>query len=193
LSVIRERDGVVTVVSGLPRSGTSMMMRMLEKGGMAALVDDHRPADEDNPNGYYELKAVFDTAKDASWLEAAEGKCVKMVYALLPDLPFDFDYKVLFLRRPLEEVVASQDVMLRRRGAPESREGATDFASDLRRVEAWLKEEPYITTLDVEYHEVLREPLVVAKRVADFLGGGLDIHAMAGAVDPALYRQRRRT
>ena len=104
----------LTVVSGLPRSGTSMMMRMLEQGGLPVLIDGVRTADDDNPNGYYEFEAVKQTREDASWLEGSEGKAVKMVYRLLYDLPPDRAYRVLFMTRNLDEVLASQRVMLTR-------------------------------------------------------------------------------
>src|SRR5262245_35974300 len=98
----------LTIVSGLPRSGTSMMMRMLETGGLPVLTDDVRTPDDDNPNGYYEFEAVKQTKQDDSWLQSSEGKAVKMVYRLLYDLPKDRSYKVLFMRRKMEEVLASQ-------------------------------------------------------------------------------------
>src|SRR5437868_1127771 len=105
----------LTIVSGLPRSGTSMMMRMLEAGGMPVLTDKVRSADEDNPNGYFEFEAVKRTKQDASWLDDSGGRAVKMVYRLLYDLPVNRNYRVLFMRRNLKEVLASQREMLRRK------------------------------------------------------------------------------
>ena len=100
-------DDVITIVSGLPRSGTSLMMQMLEAGGMPVLTDGIRDADEDNPRGYYELEAVKRTKDDPAWLHGAPGKVVKMIYLLLYDLPTTYNYRIIFMRRPLSEVVAS--------------------------------------------------------------------------------------
>jgi hypothetical protein len=109
-------ENFITIVSGLPRSGTSMMMQMLAAGGMPALADNLRQADEDNPRGYYEFERVKEVATDSSWLDEAEGKAVKMVYRLLYDLPADRSYRVIFMIRSLDEVIASQQVMLERSG-----------------------------------------------------------------------------
>lgn len=110
-------ESSVTIVTGLPRSGTSMMMRMLEAGGLPVLVDGRRGADIDNPNGYYEFEPVKETRTDASWVEGARGRAVKMVYRLLYDVPAEFRYRVLFMRRDLGEILASQRKMLTRHGA----------------------------------------------------------------------------
>src|SRR5687767_1046860 len=106
----------ITVVSGLPRSGTSMMMRMLEAGGIPVLIDNVRQPDEDNPAGYYEFEQVKQVRDNTQWLPSARGKTVKMVYRLLYDLPSQFDYRVIFMRRNLDEVLASQQKMLERKG-----------------------------------------------------------------------------
>jgi hypothetical protein len=186
---------VITIVSGLPRSGTSMMMKMLEAGGMAVLIDHIRTADEDNPKGYYEFERVKQIEQDQDWLEEAKGKAVKMVGALLKHLPSSYDYRVLFMRRQIEEVLASQRKMLVRRGE------ATDTISDERladlfskhvaQIEAWIEEQPNIRVLYVDYAEVLDRPLDQAQRVNGFLRGQLSEREMATVVDPELYRQRR--
>lgn len=108
----------VTIASGLPRSGTSLVMQMLRAGGMTLLTDRVRPPDEDNPRGYYEFEPVKQTASDPAWLKAAQGKAVKMVFRLLVDLPPDYAYRVVLMTRKLEEVLASQRVMLARSGKP---------------------------------------------------------------------------
>src|SRR5574337_153211 len=110
ISMSATKDDVITIVSGLPRSGTSMMMQMLHRGGIPAVTDEIRSADEDNPKGYYEFEPVKKTKEDASWLARAGGKVVKMVYRLLYDLPGDYAYHVVFMRRNLREVIASQNV-----------------------------------------------------------------------------------
>jgi hypothetical protein len=195
----------VTVVSGLPRSGTSMMMQMLVAGGMPALADPvgvcpagtqpgtGRPADEDNPRGYYELEAVKHTRRDPSWLLQAPGKAVKVVHLLLYDLPPGHAYRVLLMRRDLREVVASQRVMLRRRGqtgaAVTDEQLRATFAAQMRQLEGWLARRAHFAFLPVPYAEVVARPAEWAARVDAFLGGGLDTAAMAGEVVGSLYRQ----
>ena len=115
---------IITIVSGLPRSGTSMMMKMLEAGGMQVLTDHIRTADEDNPKGYYEFERVKQIEHDQAWLPDAQGKVVKMISALLKHLPSSYTYKVIFMRRNIDEILASQKQMLIRRGEP------TDVVSD---------------------------------------------------------------
>lgn len=189
-----DRD-TIAVVSGLPRSGTSMMMRMLEAGGIPVLTDQIRTADEDNPEGYYEFERVKQIEEDKAWLLDAQGKVVKMIAALLKHLPVGYEYQVIFMRRNIEEVLASQREMLLRRGEPtdaiSDERMATLFKKHVAQVEAWLAEQPNFEILYVDYGEVLEEPLEQAKRVSQFLGYALNIEKMAAVVDPALYRQRR--
>ena len=185
----------VTVVSGLPRAGTSLAMQMLRAGGMPLLADDARPADADNPAGYLEYAPVRSTARDASWVSQAPGRAVKVIYAVLRHLPEGFEYRVLWMQRNLEEVIASQQAMLARRAtAPEgglSRERlAAVFAAQMAETEAWLAQRPSFRVLALGYAAVLSEPRRAAGEIAGFLGGDLDVAAMAGAVDPALRRQR---
>ncbi len=184
----------ITVVSGLPRVGTSMMMQMLEAGGLPALTDATRGADEDNLKGYYELDAVRRTRRDCSWVKDAVGKAVKVIYLLLADLPADYAYRVVFMRRSVDEVVRSQQAMLARRGEQgagiAAREMAEAFGRQLAECDAWLARQPGFQVLDVEYGAVIDDPLQQASRVRGFLGPELDVDAMAAAVDPALYRQR---
>jgi hypothetical protein len=190
-----ERSDFITVVSGLPRSGTSMMMRMLEAGGLPVVVDDVRERDIDNPNGYYELEAVKQIRDDPSWLASARGAVVKIIYLLLRDLPSDYEYRVVFMRRDLREVMASQAAMMVRRGTVSASPARPEemiplFEAHLREVDEWLREHENFSVLNVRYDDVVREPLAAAGRLDDFLGGGLDLRKMAAAVDPALYRQR---
>lgn len=187
---------IVTVVSGLPRSGTSMMMMMLEAGGLPVLTDNIRTADEDNPKGYYEFERVKQVEHDQAWLEQAQGKVVKMVSALLKHLPQSYTYKVIFMRRVMEEVLASQRQMLVRRGKPAdtvSDERMADLSRQhLKKVEAWLDEQPNIEILYTSYNEVLKNPVEQAKKVNQFLGDTLDVESMVGAVDRSLYHQRQK-
>jgi hypothetical protein len=188
------RDPVV-VVSGLPRSGTSMMMRMLGAAGVPTLTDSRRGADDDNPLGYFELEAVKRTRADPSWLADAPGKAVKLIHVLLRDLPPGYRYSVVMMRRDLDEVLASQNTMLARSGkAPSVPPGALRraYAAQLAEAERWMDTHPEFRRIDVSYNLVVADPLQEARRVAEFLG--LDEGAagrMAAAVDPSLYRNRR--
>lgn len=187
--------GFVTIVSGLPRSGTSLAMQMLRAGGMPVLADATRAPDTDNPAGYLEYAPVLRTATDASWVAQAPGHAVKVIYALLRQLPQGFEYRVLFMQRRLEEVIASQQQMLARQAArPEdglARERlAAVFAAQLAETETWLAQQPGFRKLVLDYREVVADPPAAACAIDDFLGGRLDRDAMASAVDPMLYRQR---
>ncbi len=185
----------ITIVSGLPRSGTSMMMKMLEAGGMEILTDKIREADDDNPQGYYEFERVKKLKEDQAWLEDARGKAVKVISALLKDLPPGYDYKVIFMRRKLEEILASQKQMLVRRGEPTDRVSDERlrqlFQKHLQRVAVWLDEQPNFAVIYVDYNEVLDDPAVHVNRINQFLGNTLDVEKMAGVVDKSLYRRRQ--
>lgn len=185
---------LITIVSGLPRSGTSMMMKMLEAGGMNTVTDGIREADEDNPRGYYELEKVKKTKEDASWLDDAEGKVVKMISMLLRDLPEDRRYKVIFMIRDLDETLASQQKMLERRGKPG---GPGDdkmkalFEKHLADTREWLADRECFDVFYCNYNQTLADSAATAAKVADFLDSGMDREKMAEVTDPSLYRQRR--
>lgn len=190
-----DRLKTITIVSGLPRSGTSMMMQMLEAGGMAILTDSLREADFDNPKGYYEFERVKQLPKgDHVWLEQAQGKAVKVITALLEHLPPDHHYKVIFMRRRMAEILASQRQMLVRRGEDpdkaDDEELARLFEKHLQKVEGWLVAQPHVDVLDVDYNAVLADPIPHVRRINAFLGGFLDEEAMVAAVDAELYRNR---
>jgi hypothetical protein len=184
----------IAVVSGLPRSGTSMMMRALQAGGLPALADGLRQADEDNPHGYFELEEVKRTVRDASWIASARGKVVKVIARLLVDLPAGERYKIVFMRRDLDEVLRSQRKMLERRGEPD---GPPD--EEMRRLllghvletEDWLRARPEMETLYVSYNRMVADPRPQAERINRFFGGALDLERMVAAVDASLYRQRK--
>ena len=184
----------LTIVSGLPRSGTSMMMRMLDSGGIPVITDHVRTPDDDNPNGYYEFEAVKRTKEDPGWLHGSEGKAVKMVYRLLYDLPKDRIYRVLFMVRKLTEVLKSQQVMLERNGS--GSDGASEeqleqlFSSELNAFYDWAARQKHIRLHKVDYNRMLENPQFELERVNEFLGGTLDVEAMNGVVDQSLYRNR---
>ncbi len=184
----------VIIVSGLPRSGTSMMMNMLQAGGLPLLTDNIRTADDDNPKGYYEFEQVKQIEQDPSWLEDAQGKVVKMISALLKHLPGGYHYKIIFMRRKIEEVLASQRQMLIRRNEPTDTVADNKMADLYRRhlqqVEAWLAKQPNIDVLYITYHQVIASPREQAEQINAFLGSGLDVDAMTASVDQMLYRQR---
>jgi hypothetical protein len=185
----------ITVVSGLPRSGTSLVMQMLAAGGMPVLADGVRASDDDNPAGYFEFEPVKRTRSDDSWVSAAVGKAVKVIYLLLADLPPAFSYRVIFMRRDLNEVVRSQQTMLQRRGEQGAGLDTADmmrlFERQLEKTEAWLARQPTFCVMFLDYRDVVTDPLAHAKRLQEFLGVDLDIWAMSSAVNPKLYRQRQ--
>jgi len=186
----------IVVVSGLPRSGTSMTMKMLEAGGKTLIMDGVRTADEDNPKGYFEDERVKDLNKeqDKQWLLEARGKVIKIISFLLPDLPGSNRYKVLFMRRNIDEVLASQAKMLARRG--ESSETSDErmkelYEDHLRKVSHLIAHRPELETIDVSYKGVLDDPRGESERIRQFLGEDLDVDKMVSVVDERLYRNRR--
>ncbi|WP_412068040.1 sulfotransferase [Rubrivirga sp. IMCC43871] len=181
----------VVVVSGLPRTGTSMMMQMLTAGGLPAYTDGAREADPSNPRGYYEHARVKGLARDRAWVPEADGHVVKVVAPLLPFLPPGAAYRVVLMDRDLDEVLASQAAMLAESGhAPAPADVLrTVFEQRLAAAHAWADETPRAELLTVSYPEAVADPAGVARRVADFVGG-LDPGPMAAAVDGSLHRQR---
>src|SRR5882724_3051299 len=191
---------MIAIVSGLPRSGTSLMMQMLDAGGLPVLSDGERKADTDNPKGYLEWERIKQLPKDPHLIAEAEGKVVKVISQLILSLPIDrgHDYKIVFMQRPLPEVLKSQDEMLRRRGNTDSiasSDAETSaigeaFQRHLIEVNKWLADKENIRVSRVHYHRVLREPREVAEEVAAFLQVPLDLKAMIQQVDGNLYRNR---
>jgi hypothetical protein len=183
----------IIIVSGLPRSGTSLMMQMLENGGVEVVTDQIRAADADNPRGYYELEKVKRIKQDASWLPLMRGKAFKMVSQLLYDLLPGENYRIIFMERDMDEMLASQEIMLNRLGKPSaSREQMKQsYTLHLERLHEWLRKQRHITVLRVRYSDLVEQPAAQAKRVSDFLGGKADVEKMAKAIDPSLYRNRK--
>jgi hypothetical protein len=186
----------IVIVSGLPRSGTSMTMKMLKAGGMPPLTDHIRSPDEDNPKGYYEFERAKKLKEgDTDWLPQAEGKAVKLIGALLMELPKrGYTYRVLFMRRTMEEILASQDKMLTHRGEDkkvEDEKMAALFEKHIQEVEDWMESQPNLSYIDVDYNQAIQDPRSTAEKINQFLGVDLDVEAMAAVVDPSLYRQRK--
>jgi Sulfotransferase domain len=186
---------VITIVSGLPRSGTSLMMQMLAAGGMPLLTDHERRPDVDNPRGYCEWEPIKLLPKEPHRIDEAEGKAVKVISQLLLSLPTGRNYKLIFMERPLPEVLASQDEMLKHRG------GATlsvdqalltsAFRDHMKEIVAWLGRRDDVPICRMGYRKVLSDPAAAAKTLAEFLGLDLNFEAMASQVDPTLYRNRK--
>jgi hypothetical protein len=188
----------IVVVSGLPRSGTSMAMKMLQAGGLDVVTDGLRQADESNPKGYFELEAVKELDKDGdtAWLKDARGKAVKIISFLLTFLPEEHDYRVVFMERDLHEVLASQNKMLTQRsevpGTPEEdAQLMQHYERHLAKVHRFLSSRGCFSVLRVGYRNALERPRDEAERINAFVGGGLDLDRMVEVGDPALYRNRR--
>lgn len=175
-----------------------MMMKMLEAAGLAAVTDGIRSADDDNPKGYYELEAVKRTKDDPSWVPQARGKVVKVISQLLQDLPSTERFKVIFMRRDLDEVLASQKKMLVNREEEDDADTSSmksTFAVHVEEVEAWMRSSEYVDVLFVSYNRMQSDSAKQIERIVKFLAGDvakeLNIESMAAVVDPALYRQRK--
>ena len=187
---------MITIVSGLPRSGTSLMMQMLVAGGMTALSDGERKPDTDNPKGYLEWERIKQLPKEPGLITEAEGRVVKVISQLILSLPDGPEYRIVFMQRPMAEVLKSQEEMLKRRGTHDSGGNTAAieqvFQRHLMDVDKWLAAKRNAKVLRVQYHRILQEPRAVAEEVAALLGVELEIKAMVGPVDASLYRNRMR-
>jgi hypothetical protein len=184
---------MITIVSGLPRSGTSLMMQMLAAGGMTLLTDSERKPDADNPRGYSEWEPAKLLPKQPELIDQAEGKAVKVISQLLLSLPPERDYKVIFMERALPEVLASQDEMLRRRGSSDSVSHeviGSAFEKHLMAVRAWFNQRADIAVCWLQYKRILEDPSGSSRIIQQFLARDLNVEAMVEQVDPALYRNR---
>ncbi|HMF14182.1 MAG TPA: sulfotransferase [Gemmataceae bacterium] len=186
-------DTDIIIVSGLPRSGTSLLMQMLDRGGLEVVTDNIRAADTDNPRGYYEYEQVKKIKQDASWLPATRGKVFKMISQLLYDLPASERYRIVFMERDFDEMLRSQEKMLarlNRKGAPPD-QIKQSYSLHLERLRAWLSQQPSMQVLSVSYNDLVERPREQAERVNEFLGGKANVEEMVKAVDPSLYRNRK--
>ena len=184
---------MITIVSGLPRSGTSLMMQMLAAGGLPILSDGERKADADNPRGYLEWERIKQLPKDPTCIAEAEGKVVKVISQLLLSLPAGHDYRIIFMQRPLPEVLKSQDKMLVRRGnagGEDTRKIEEAFQRHLIEVNKRLAARTDVAVLPLQYRRVLQDPQAAAESIAEFLKVPLNIEAMTQQVDANLYRNR---
>ncbi|MBW2494850.1 MAG: sulfotransferase domain-containing protein [Deltaproteobacteria bacterium] len=192
----RPQGEPIVIVSGLPRSGTSMLMKMLDAGGMQIMTDSERVADIDNPKGYFEYERVKDLEKesDKSYIREGRGKVLKVISFLIKDLPDDNDYRVIFMRRNLDEVLASQNKMIERLGtedATAAEEAMKEaYRNDIVRTRLLCKNRPNFELIEVNYKRTIEDPAATARSVNAFVGGHLDEAAMRAAVDSSLYRNR---
>jgi hypothetical protein len=205
---VLDPNRTMTVVSGLPRSGTSMMMQMLEAAGLEVATDGHRVADSDNPNGYYELDAVKRLQEDSSFLKVVVGQVVKVVSPLIPFLPPEYDYRVISMERDLDEILTSQRLMLDRQGRGDIRQAddvalARAYRHQLEKVNLWLADQANIRTCFVSHRQALTSPRETAMAVATFLDEtgafqgmtnevkdrDLAATRMAAVIDPHLYHE----
>ncbi len=185
---------MIIIVSGLPRSGTSMLMQMLKNGGMEILCDKVRQADEENPKGYWEYEKVKTLANENSWLISEKGKGVKIIAQLLKYIPSGPDYKVIFMERNLEEILWSQEKMLNKMNRKDTTDQSilkAGFSRQLEEVKSWLRNSGNIETLYLSYADVIENPTQAAEQVNQFLNYSLNITKMTASVDPALYRQKK--
>ena len=187
--------GTINIVSGLPRSGTSLMMQMLKAGGLALFTDKERKADKSNPNGYYEHEAVKALKHNRAFLKGAVGKTLKVICHLLPHLPMNYRYRIVFLKRNILEVIASQQSMLRRNGKKTNTDTLPlllleQYEATLGKVKSWAAEQPNIEIMYIDYHDIIQAPFLQAMLINDFFEGTLAVEKMARAVDADLYRER---
>ena len=172
-----------------------MMMKMLEAGGIPIVQDGIRTANSDNPKGYYEFERVKQLPKgDTAWLADSSGKAVKIISALLKHLPNEYEYKVLFMRRDLDEVTASQTKMLANRSAEKTADDAQLkilFSKHLRETEVWMRQQRNISFHNVQYRDLVQNPEGQLPAIIQFLDRKLIMTQMMSIVDKSLYRNRQ--
>jgi hypothetical protein len=190
----------IIVVSGLPRSGTSMAMQMLQSAGLEIFADHRRKPDKDNPQGYLEFEKVKHLDEDNSWVGQAQGQVIKVVSPLLEYLPNDYNYKIIFMNRNLNEVLASQKKMMKRRGEKHNgsqtlqkvsdEEMKQTFENHLQKIKTFLENQPNIQILELKYNQVVSDPQSATEKISKFFNNELDIKKMTSVVNPKLYRNK---
>ncbi len=191
----KQKKSPIVIVSGLPRSGTSMMMKVLDAGGLPPIIDNLRTADTDNPEGYYEFERVKQLPKgDVAWLEDAYGKAVKVLAILLFHLPDSHNYRIIFMRRAMPEILASQRKMLINRGEDPDKVSDEEitrlYQKYFRQAETWMNNQPNVERLDISYNDLVQHPQPQLEQVNEFLDNSLDVQKMVDVIDPSLYRNR---
>ena len=178
------------IVSGIPRSGTSLLMQMLRAGGVEILSDHKRKADKSNPKGYLEMDAVKRLEKDNSCLKGKKGKAVKVISHLLKHVPEDQEYKVIFMNRKIKEILKSQDKMVGEKKDTFSKVLIEAFKKELKVVKQWARENPRMEVLNLHYGDMIKDPQTQAEKIIEFLNAPLDKEKMVNVVDPSLYRSK---
>lgn len=184
---------MITIVSGLPRSGTSLMMQILERAGMEILSDGLRKADDNNLRGYYEYEKVKTLIKDNSWLGEAEGKVVKVISGLLAFLPDSYEYKIIFMQRDIDEILCSQAKMLERLGIPQKADPKSlkmTFEKQLVMSIKMISQQTNMEFIEISYRKLVLDPESEIKKINEFFGNGLSDTKMCEAIDKTLYRER---
>ena len=183
---------IITIVSGLPRSGTSLIMQMLQAGGMELLTDNVRHADEDNPKGYYEFELVKQLKENKEWVSMARGKAIKVISELLQYLPSSYDYRVIFVERNIDEILASQRNMLQRRKKKGGHENELKikkvFEKHLVTIRSWLGKQSNMSVLYVNYNEIITKPETNIHKINNFFADSLNESSMLSVIDKKLYR-----
>lgn len=186
----KHRENQIVLVSGLPRSGTSLMMQMLDKGGVEALVDGKREADDSNPKGYYEYEPVMSLHRDNSWMKKTKNKSLKVVAPLLKHIDPQFRYKIIFMKRDLNEVVKSQQKMIGKSTDTLPITLLNSYQEQLNHIEVWKEKEPGVELIYIDYKEIIENPDKMSEKVENFIGKKLNKEKMAACVDKSLYRNR---
>lgn len=184
----------ITVVSGLPRSGTSLLMQMLDKAGMQMFVDNVRQADDSNPKGYFEHEAVKSLARNKAWVNQAVGKVVKVVSHLLFHLPDNYHYKIIFVDRDLSQILKSQQKMLIKKGKNKKESYSItlemSYKKNLEKVDKWAKTHYNVEILHVNFSNLINNGIVEAKKIIEFLNINAKPEDIAKAIDKKLHRTK---
>ncbi|MFO8018181.1 MAG: sulfotransferase domain-containing protein [Promethearchaeia archaeon] len=189
-SIKKELKNWIIVVSGIPRSGTSMAMQILEAGGVPVFTDKNRTPDVNNPKGYYEVEAVKRLDKDNSIIKKTQGKAVKVISHLLPHLPEKFKYKLIFMKRDIEEVIRSQQKMLGKDPDDYPQELEEIFQKEINNSKSWANSRDNVELIVLDFSNMIHTPEQEIGKIIDFLGLELDKDAMVSVVDPSLYRSK---
>ncbi|MBN2040300.1 MAG: sulfotransferase domain-containing protein [Spirochaetes bacterium] len=189
-----QKNEDIIIVSGLPRSGTSMMMQMLEAGGLDIMTDGKRTADDNNLKGYYEFEKTRKIKNDISWIQDCGGKAVKIVSPLLYFLPEQNRYRIIFMERDMREIINSQNKMLERLNNAGSglsdKEMILKNRNHIKDIKEWISARNNMDVIYINYNEVINSSLQKSKEINEFLENKLDTEKMSAVIDRTLYRQR---
>ncbi|MHB2154977.1 sulfotransferase domain-containing protein [Calditrichota bacterium GD2] len=193
VALTKKNNDLIIVVSGLPRSGTSLMMQILQAAGVPLLVDNVRQSDVNNPRGYFEYQAVKNLKNDNQWLKYAKGKAVKIISHLLYHLPAEFQYKVIFMNRNLDEIIASQNRMLKNVGKVSEIDDDTlkrHYAAHLFDISRWLTHQKNVQVRQINFHHLFEKPQTELAILSDFLNIAFNTEQIQQVIQPELYRTK---